>query len=69
MVRKKKIIICVRVGLKTPSLGITICQYSASLVMPNGGPWDGFFYPTHILLMDSCIIYQNLSNIDSSKLL
>ena len=26
---------------------------SASLVMPIGDPWDGFFYPTLILMMDT----------------
>ena len=24
-----------------------VCHHSASLVMQNGVPWDGFFYPTH----------------------
>ena len=27
--------------------------HSASLVMPNGNPWDGFYYPTLILMIDS----------------
>ena len=36
----------VRVGQKNPSLGITVCQHSASLVMPNGDPREGFCYPT-----------------------
>ena len=35
------------------SLAITTCNHSASLVMPNGNPQDGFFYPTLTLMMDS----------------
>ena len=31
-------------------------SYSASLVMPNGDPRDGFFYPTLTLMIDSYII-------------
>ena len=27
---------------------ITICRHSASLVMLNGDPWEGLFYPTLI---------------------
>ena len=38
---------------ENPSLGITICHDSASLVMPNGDPRDGFFYPTLKLMIDS----------------
>ena len=34
------------------SLGITICHHSASLMMPNGDPRDGFFYLTLILMID-----------------
>ena len=32
--------------MENPSLGITVCHHSAILVMPNGDPRDGFFYPT-----------------------
>ena len=32
---------------------ITIWHHSASLVMPIGDPWDGFFYPTLTRMMDS----------------
>ena len=35
-----RIIIRMRVGYKNVSLGITVCHHSASLLMPNGGPWD-----------------------------
>ena len=35
------------------SLGITVCHHSASLVMPNGDPRDGLFYPTLTLMIDS----------------
>ena len=40
-------------GLKNPSLMITACHHSASLVMPNSDPKDGFLYLTLILMMDS----------------
>ena len=39
--------------MKNPSLVITTCHRSASLVMPIGDPWDRFFYPTLTLMMDS----------------
>ena len=32
--------------MENPSLLITACHHMASLVMPNGDPLDGFFYPT-----------------------
>ena len=32
-------------GKKNPSLVITLCHHSASLVMPNGDPRNGFFSP------------------------
>ena len=38
----KKAIICVRMGKKKLSLAISICHHSASLVMPNGDPWNRF---------------------------
>ena len=38
--QEKESIICVREGWKNPSLVITICHQSASLVMPNGDPRD-----------------------------
>ena len=40
-------------GIENPSLVITFCHHSASLVMPIGDPQDGFFYLT--LMMDSYI--------------
>ena len=39
-------------GYKIFSLMITVCQHSASLVMPIGDPRDGFFYPTSTLMID-----------------
>ena len=39
--------------IHNPFLGITICHHSASLVMPNGDPQDGFYYPTLALIIDS----------------
>ena len=50
--QEKESIICVRVGYNDPSLGITACHHSASLVMPNGDPRDAFFYPTLTLMID-----------------
>ena len=44
--KKNKSIIRVRVGQKNPSLGITVCHHSASIVMQNGDPRDKFLYPT-----------------------
>ena len=42
---KNESIIRVRMGYKNPSLTITVCHHSASLVMPNGDPGDGFSIP------------------------
>ena len=36
---------------KNPSLVITVCHYSADLLMPNGDPRDGLFYPTRTLMI------------------
>ena len=36
---------------ENPSLGISVCHHSASLLMPNGDPRDGFFYPTNTLMI------------------
>ena len=45
-------------GIENLSLGITVCNHSASLVMVNGDSPDGFFYP--ILMTDSyCILGIN----------
>ena len=33
----------------------SVCHHSASLVMPNRDPRDGFFYPIFTLMMDSYI--------------
>ena len=65
--QEKESIICVRVGEKNPSLGITICHHSASLVMPNDDPRDGFFYPTLTLRIDSYRILQELSCLSCSN--
>ena len=37
-----------------PSLAITVCHHSASLVMPNGDPWNGFFL--FHLMMDFALV-------------
>ena len=50
---QKESIIRVRVGWKNPSLGITVCHHSASLVMPNGDPRYGLLYPTLTFKIDS----------------
>ena len=39
---------------------ITVCHHSASLVMPNGDPWDGFFYLTLTLMIDAYILSLQL---------
>ena len=41
---------------KNPSLGITVCHQSASLVMPKGNPLDRFFFPTLTLMIDSYVL-------------
>ena len=38
---------------KNPSLAITVCHHSASLMVPIGDPRDCFFYPTLTLMIDS----------------
>ena len=48
--QEKESIIRVRIGKKNPSLAITICYHSASLMMPIGDPWDRFFFPTLTLI-------------------
>ena len=63
--QEKEYIIRVRVGWKNPSLGITVCHHSASLVMPNGDPRDGFFYPTRTFMIDS---YNHESDLPFSTL-
>ena len=42
--------------MEKPSLGITVCHHSASLVMPNCYPRDWFFYPTLTLMIDSYMV-------------
>ena len=54
--QEKESIIRVRVGYINPSLKITVCHHSASLVMSNGDPRDGFFYPTLTLMIYSYIV-------------
>ena len=62
--QEKESIICVRMGLKKPSLAITICHHSASIVMSNSDPRDGFFYPTLTLMIDSYTVVwgENIGN-------
>ena len=50
---------------KNPSVGITVCHHSASLVMPKGDPRDRFFNPTLTLMIDSynhmgCLLFANI---------
>ena len=35
---------------------------SASLVIPIGDPWDGFFYPTLTLRIDTIILAHQIGN-------
>ena len=37
--------------MKNPSLVVTVCHHSASLVMPIGDPRDGLFNPIMILIV------------------
>ena len=55
MMSKKNI--RVRIRSKNPSLMITVCHHSASLVMPNGDLGNRYFYPTLTLIMDSYKLY------------
>ena len=41
--QEKESIMGVRERQKNPSLGITVWHHSASLVMPDSNPRDGFF--------------------------
>ena len=43
-VQEKESIMGVRGRLKNPSLAITVWHHSASLVMPDSDPRDGFLY-------------------------
>ena len=45
-----------RVEKKNLSLRITVCHHSASLVMTNGDPLDGFLYPNRTPMIYSYII-------------
>ena len=56
--REKDSIILRRVGYKNPSLRITVCHHSASLVMPNCDPRDRFFYPTLTLMIEARFFYK-----------
>ena len=49
--QEKECIFSVRMGQKNPSLTVTICHHSASLVMPNGDPRDIFFCPILTLMI------------------
>ena len=46
----------------------TVCHPSASLVMPNGDPLDGFFYITLTLVMDSYILSSSEHNMPTVKI-
>ena len=54
--QEKESIILVKMGLKNPSVAITILHYLASLVMPIGDPDDVFSYPILTLMLDSYIL-------------
>ena len=38
-----------------------VYHHSASLVKPNGDPWDGFFSPTLTLMIDPYNIFQDVT--------
>ena len=56
--QERESIIRMKVGLKNPSIAITILHHSASLVMPIGDRRDGFFNPFLTLILDSYILTQ-----------
>ena len=58
----KESIMGVRVRQKNPSHAITVWHHSASLVMPDSDPWDGFFYLLLIPMIDPYIQNQALLN-------
>ena len=45
-------------GVEKSVLRITVWHHEASLVMPEGDPQDGFFYPILTLKIDSYSIYK-----------
>ena len=50
-------------GIENMSLRITVCHHSASLVMPNDDPRDGFFYPILILILLNYFINVSTSTL------
>ena len=42
--------------IEKPVPHFTVCHHSASLVMPNGDPRDGIFFPNLKLMMDYIIV-------------
>ena len=61
--KKKESIIRVQVEWKNPSLTISVCHPSASLVMPIGDPRDEFYYPTLTLMIQGSHRLENYLNI------
>ena len=51
--QEKESLMVVRFELKIPSLGITVRNHSASLVIPNSYPRDGIFNPNLTTIKDS----------------
>ena len=39
------------------------CHHSAILTMPNNDLWDGFFYPTFTLVMDSYVLFHQFKHL------
>ena len=62
--QEKESIIRVRMGWKNPTLAITVCHHTASLVMPIGDPRDGFFYPTLTTPYNRLLWWQVTNNDD-----
>ena len=58
--QEKESIIGGRANRKICPSGSHFCHHSASLVMPKGDPWEGFFYPTLTLMMDSFNFYAGV---------
>ena len=57
-VQDKEPIMCVRGRQNIPSLAIIVWHHSASLLMPDSDPRDGFFYLPLTPMLDPYISYS-----------
>ena len=61
MVNKK--MMCYRGCVVLRWVRITVCHLSTSRMMPNHDTMDGYFYPTHTLMIDSYNIHAPIITI------